>query len=77
MDTRNQAEEQIDVLDFPMSKYKCDFEGCGKIFSNKGNMKAHTYLHTPLKNHKCIFPGCNKSYLNQCRLKVHFRTHVN
>jgi uncharacterized Zn-finger protein len=25
--------------------FSCDYPGCGKLFSEKGNMKAHRKLH--------------------------------
>jgi uncharacterized Zn-finger protein len=54
---------------------KCTYENCNKVFSTKGNLKAHELLHQE-RNFTCNFEGCGKSYVNERRLEVHSRTHV-
>lgn len=46
---------------------------CGKILSNKKNMKKHLKLHSNIRNYICKI--CNKSYKRSDHLKRHMITH--
>jgi uncharacterized Zn-finger protein len=48
----------------------CDFEGCGKVFSQAGNKKTHELLHSGLKPYECEHAGCDKTFSQMGNLKV-------
>ena len=48
-------------------------ELCGKILSNKKNLKKHLKLHSNIRNYICKI--CNKSYKRSDHLKRHMITH--
>ena len=48
-------------------------ELCGKILSNKKNLKKHLKLHSDVRNYICKI--CNKSYKRSDHLKRHMITH--
>ena len=60
-----------------LAQYKCDFPGCGKIYTNKNKKRdyeKHRRKHLVIKatieqESKCDF--CNKDYGNKCKLKQH------
>ena len=50
---------------------KCEL--CGKILSNKKNLKKHLKLHTNIRSYVCKI--CNKTYKRSDHLKRHMITH--
>ena len=48
-------------------------ELCGKILSNKKNLKKHIKLHSDIRNYVCKV--CNKSYKRSDHLRRHMITH--
>jgi hypothetical protein len=50
---------------------KCEL--CGKILSNKKNLKKHLKLHSNVRNYICKI--CNKSYKRSDHLRRHMITH--
>ena len=48
-------------------------ELCGKILSNKKNLKKHIKLHSNIRNYVCKI--CNKSYKRSDHLRRHMITH--
>ena len=48
-------------------------ELCGKILSNKKNLKKHLKLHSNVRNYICKI--CNKSYKRSDHLRRHMITH--
>ncbi|XP_072213948.1 zinc finger protein 692-like isoform X2 [Excalfactoria chinensis] len=54
----------------------CDFEGCGKIFSNRQYLNHHQkYQHVHQKTFTCSDPGCGKSFNFKKHLKEHEKLH--
>ena len=61
-----------------MRDYICPFEGCGKAFFEKGNLKTPLRLHTGEKPYHCKGKGCNRSFATQGHLNDHFqKNHAN
>ena len=40
-------------------QYICSFEGCGKVFTENGNLRTHERIHLGIKPYRCRWPGCN------------------
>ncbi|KFW72131.1 Zinc finger protein 692, partial [Pygoscelis adeliae] len=54
----------------------CDFEGCGKIFSNRQSLNHHKkYQHVHQKTFTCSEPSCGKSFNFKKHLKEHEKLH--
>uniref|UniRef100_A0A8C3T395 Zinc finger protein 692 n=1 Tax=Chelydra serpentina TaxID=8475 RepID=A0A8C3T395_CHESE len=54
----------------------CDFEGCGKIFSNRQYLNHHKkYQHVHQKTFTCSEPSCSKSFNFKKHLKEHEKLH--
>ncbi|XP_065510931.1 zinc finger protein 692-like isoform X2 [Caloenas nicobarica] len=54
----------------------CDFDGCGKIFSNRQYLNHHQkYQHVHQKTFACSEPGCGKSFNFKKHLKEHEKLH--
>ncbi|XP_005062406.1 PREDICTED: zinc finger protein 692-like isoform X2 [Ficedula albicollis] len=54
----------------------CDFEGCGKIFSNRQYLNHHQkYQHVHQKTFTCSEPTCGKSFNFKKHLKEHEKLH--
>ncbi|XP_074928063.1 zinc finger protein 692 isoform X3 [Chelonoidis abingdonii] len=54
----------------------CDFEGCGKIFSNRQYLNHHRkYQHVHQKTFTCSEPSCSKSFNFKKHLKEHEKLH--
>ncbi|XP_039245355.1 zinc finger protein 692 [Pipra filicauda] len=54
----------------------CDFEGCGKIFSNRQYLNHHQkYQHVHQKTFTCPEPSCGKSFNFKKHLKEHQKLH--
>ncbi|XP_027487670.1 zinc finger protein 692-like, partial [Corapipo altera] len=54
----------------------CDFEGCGKIFSNHQYLNHHQkYQHVHQKSFACPEPSCGKSFNFKKHLKEHQKLH--
>uniref|UniRef100_A0A8D0L1X5 Zinc finger protein 692 n=1 Tax=Sphenodon punctatus TaxID=8508 RepID=A0A8D0L1X5_SPHPU len=54
----------------------CDFDGCGKIFSNRQYLNHHKkYQHVHQKTFTCSEPSCGKSFNFKKHLKEHEKLH--
>ncbi|XP_039216934.1 zinc finger protein 692 isoform X2 [Crotalus tigris] len=54
----------------------CDYDGCGKIFSNRQYLNHHKkYQHVHQKTFTCSDPGCGKSFNFKKHLKEHEKLH--
>lgn len=53
--------------------FVCNFEGCGKKFSRKYDLKIHYRIHTQEKPYACTFEGCGKKFSRNSVLMEHVR----
>uniref|UniRef100_H3A4U4 Zinc finger protein 692 n=1 Tax=Latimeria chalumnae TaxID=7897 RepID=H3A4U4_LATCH len=54
----------------------CDFDGCGKIFSNRQYLNHHMkYQHVQQRTFACSYPTCGKSFNFKKHLKEHEKLH--
>ncbi|XP_062978203.1 zinc finger protein 692 isoform X2 [Elgaria multicarinata webbii] len=54
----------------------CDYDGCGKIFSNRQYLNHHKkYQHVHQKTFTCSDPSCGKSFNFKKHLKEHEKLH--
>ena len=59
----------------PPLPLQCGFEGCGKRFGHKFNLKTHVRTHTGDKPFVC--KHCDRSFAQSTNLKSHIKTHLN
>lgn len=55
-------------------KWVCTFEGCGKKFGRKENIKSHVQTHLNDRQYQC--PTCKKCFVRQHDLKRHAKIHT-
>ena len=56
--------------------YACDYEGCGKSFSQPSNLKSHQCRHTGERLYACDIDGCGKNFRTSSDRANHRRTHT-
>uniref|UniRef100_A0A3P8UET5 Zinc finger protein 143b n=1 Tax=Cynoglossus semilaevis TaxID=244447 RepID=A0A3P8UET5_CYNSE len=56
--------------------FRCEYEGCGKLYTTAHHLKVHERSHTGHKPYMCDFHGCGKKFATGYGLKSHSRTHT-
>uniref|UniRef100_A0A665WPR9 Zinc finger protein 143b n=1 Tax=Echeneis naucrates TaxID=173247 RepID=A0A665WPR9_ECHNA len=56
--------------------FRCEYEGCGKLYTTAHHLKVHERSHTGDKPYVCDYPGCGKKFATGYGLKSHSRTHT-
>ncbi|XP_062860802.1 zinc finger protein 143 isoform X2 [Trichomycterus rosablanca] len=56
--------------------FRCDHEGCGKLYTTAHHLKVHERSHTGDKPYRCDHMGCGKMFATGYGLKSHVRTHT-
>ncbi|XP_045545240.1 zinc finger protein 143 isoform X2 [Salmo salar] len=56
--------------------FRCDYEGCGKLYTTAHHLKVHERYHTGDRPYLCDHLGCGKKFATGYGLKSHIRTHT-
>ncbi|XP_035244685.1 zinc finger protein 76 isoform X1 [Anguilla anguilla] len=56
--------------------FRCDFEGCGRLYTTAHHLKVHERAHTGDRPYRCEVPSCGKAFATGYGLKSHLRTHT-
>nr|XP_005989746.1 PREDICTED: zinc finger protein 143 isoform X2 [Latimeria chalumnae] len=56
--------------------FRCDYEGCGKLYTTAHHLKVHERSHTGDRPYQCEHPSCGKAFATGYGLKSHVRTHT-
>ncbi|MBN3303756.1 ZN143 protein, partial [Amia calva] len=56
--------------------FRCDYEGCGKLYTTAHHLKVHERSHTGDRPYQCDHLGCGKAFATGYGLKSHIRTHT-
>ncbi|XP_042561947.1 zinc finger protein 143 isoform X1 [Clupea harengus] len=56
--------------------FRCEHEGCGKLYTTAHHLKVHERSHTGDKPYLCEHMGCGKKFATGYGLKSHIRTHT-
>ena len=56
--------------------YKCNWEGCNKVYTKRFYLKVHQRAHTGEKPYKCNWEGCSWKFARSGELIRHMRKHT-
>ncbi|XP_078537087.1 zinc finger protein 143 [Lissotriton helveticus] len=56
--------------------FRCDYDGCGKLYTTAHHLKVHERSHTGDRPYQCEHSGCGKAFATGYGLKSHVRTHT-
>uniref|UniRef100_A0A3P9K3H9 Zinc finger protein 143b n=1 Tax=Oryzias latipes TaxID=8090 RepID=A0A3P9K3H9_ORYLA len=73
---QGQDNRQARVSNVGEKSFRCDYEGCGKLYTTAHHLKVHERSHTGDKPYICDFRGCGKKFATGYGLKSHSRTHT-
>ena len=57
-------------------QFECEYDGCDRKYTSKGNLKTHVKSHEGQFNYQCDYDECDKAFITSYRLKVHRRVHT-
>ncbi|XP_066559392.1 zinc finger protein 76 isoform X2 [Amia ocellicauda] len=56
--------------------FRCDYEGCGRLYTTAHHLKVHERAHTGDRPYRCDVMACGKAFATGYGLKSHVRTHT-
>nr|XP_029538096.1 zinc finger protein 76-like [Oncorhynchus nerka]XP_029538104.1 zinc finger protein 76-like [Oncorhynchus nerka] len=56
--------------------FRCDYEGCGRLYTTAHHLKVHERAHTGVRPYRCDVLTCGKAFATGYGLKSHLRTHT-
>ncbi|XP_076124197.1 zinc finger protein 76 isoform X1 [Alosa pseudoharengus] len=56
--------------------FRCEFEGCGRLYTTAHHLKVHERTHTGDRPYRCEVLSCGKAFATGYGLKSHLRTHT-
>ncbi|KAL2090526.1 hypothetical protein ACEWY4_012789 [Coilia grayii] len=56
--------------------FRCDYEGCGRLYTTAHHLKVHERAHTGDRPYRCEMVSCGKAFATGYGLKSHLRTHT-
>lgn len=59
----------------PPGNFKCDFDGCEKVFSRAEHLARHKLNHNPTVIYNCPWENCFKSFVRKDLLERHVKRH--
>ncbi len=62
--------------DFENKQFECEYDGCDRKYTSRGNLKTHVKSHEGQFNYQCDYDDCDKAFITSYRLKVHRRVHT-
>ncbi|USP77537.1 hypothetical protein yc1106_04811 [Curvularia clavata] len=68
-----EVQQYISEQDATTGKWTCLYQGCGKIFGRRENIRSHIQTHLGDRQYKCN--GCGKCFVRQHDLKRHAKIH--
>ena len=61
-------------------QFKCDFDGCGRVFKDRPSFYTHSMIHKDrslVYKHKCSIDGCDAVFKRRRNLMAHMMKHGN
>uniref|UniRef100_A0A7S2ZH93 C2H2-type domain-containing protein n=1 Tax=Rhodosorus marinus TaxID=101924 RepID=A0A7S2ZH93_9RHOD len=55
--------------------YRCDFDGCARVFPRNYNLQVHRRVHSENTPFKCTVEGCEKAFRWKSSLQCHAQSH--
>ncbi|EMD63481.1 hypothetical protein COCSADRAFT_118399 [Bipolaris sorokiniana ND90Pr] len=68
-----EVQRYISEQDATTGKWTCLYQGCGKVFGRRENIRSHIQTHLGDRQFKCN--GCGKCFVRQHDLKRHAKIH--
>lgn len=71
-----QGQDNRRVSNVGEKSFRCEYDGCGKLYTTAHHLKVHERSHTGDKPYICDYKSCGKKFATGYGLKSHSRTHT-